>query len=169
LASLTQICPLQAQTPPSAASMSAEVTQSYTAVKNNILRSADKMPAEGYSFKPSSDVRSFAEVLDHVAEAQLHVCAGVAGDPQPSRMDSKTAKSDVIAALNAAFAECDKAYGSLSDANAGEAIATPRGHRSKLGLLADNTGHDREQYGILTVYLRLKGIVPPSSEKPAGH
>jgi hypothetical protein len=149
--------------------MSAEVTQSYTSVKNNILRSADKMPAENYSFKPTPDVRSFAEVLEHVAESQMHVCAGVVGDAQAGRIDPKTAKSEVIAALNAAFAECDKAYGFLSDANAGEAITTPRGQRSKLGLLADNTGHDREQYGILSVYLRLKGVVPPSSEKPAGH
>ena len=149
------------------ASMTAEVTQSYTAVKSNILKSAEKMPEDGYGFKPTPEIRPFAEVLDHVADSQMRVCAAIAGDQKTPSAAGKTAKSDVTAALNDAFAECDKAYGSLSDANAGEAVHTPRGQRSKLGLLADNVGHDREQYGILAMYLRLKGIIPPSSDKPA--
>lgn len=168
IAGVAGACLVMAQ-PPTAVSMAAEVTQSYTAVKNNILKTAEKMPAENYSFKPTPEVRSFAEVIDHVAESQLRVCAGVAGDPQPGKSAPKMTKADVTASLQSAFAECDKAYGSLSDANAGEAVTTPRGQRSKLGLLADNAGHDREQYGILAMYLRLKGIVPPSSEKPMGH
>ena len=68
-----------------------------------------------------------------------------------------------MAALNEAFAECDKAYESLTDANASEVIKTPRGQRTRLGALIGNTTHDSEQYGIMSVYMRLKGIVPPSS------
>jgi uncharacterized damage-inducible protein DinB len=154
-----------AQTSPS---MSAEVTQSYTAVKNKILRSAERMPEENYSFRPTAEVRTFAEVLDHVAESQMRICAAVSGDQTTGSAAGKTSKAEVSAALDSAFAECDKAYGSLSDANAGETIKMPGGARSKLGLLADNVGHDREQYGILTMYLRLKGLVPPSSDRPAG-
>ena len=149
------------------ASLAAEITQSYTAVKNNIMKTATKMPEDSYSFKPTPELRSFAEVLDHVADSQMRTCAGVAGDQKKADAAGKVTKADVAAALNDAFAECDKAYGSLNDANAAEMITTPRGQRSKLGLLSDNTGHDREQYGILSMYLRLKGVVPPSSEKPA--
>src|SRR5205823_14166308 len=72
-------------------------------------------------------------------------------------------KTQIMAALNEAFAECDKAYESLTDANASEVIKTPRGQRTRLGALIGNTTHDSEQYGIVSVYMRLKGIVPPSS------
>jgi uncharacterized damage-inducible protein DinB len=162
IVSLGCACLATAQGP---SGMAAEVTQSYTAVKNNILKTADKMPDADYSFKPTPEVRSFAEVLDHVADSQMHTCAAIAGDQKTASAGGKATKADVAAALNDAFAECDKAYGSLSDANAAEPVKTPRGQRSKLGLLADNTGHDREQYGILAMYLRLKGIVPPSSDR----
>jgi len=150
----------QAQT----ASMAAEVKQSYETVKKNILGSAERMPGDSYGFKPTPDVRSFAEVLDHVAEAQMRVCGGVAGDQTSPNAAGKTSKAEVIAALNEAFAECDKAYDSLTDANAAETMKAGR-PMSKLGLLAGNVGHDREQYGILSVYLRLKSIVPPSSDR----
>ncbi len=149
--------------------MSAEITQTYTAVKNNIGKSADKMPDDGYSFKPLPDVRTFAEVLDHVADSQMRTCAGVVGDDKKPAGAGKAAKANVIAALNDAFAECDKAFGSLSDANAAEMIKTPMGQRSRLGILSGISGHDREQYGILAMYLRLKGLVPPSSDKPSAH
>ena len=135
----------------------------YDSVKNNLLKSAEKMPDENYGFKPTPDVRSFAEVLDHVAAAQMHACGAVTGEQKPVNSQAAT-KSDVLAALNNAFAECDKAYDSLSDANAAETIKSPRGERSRLGVLAGNVAHDNEQYGILSVYMRLKGVVPPSSE-----
>lgn len=138
----------------------------YASVKNNILKSAEKMSDENYSYKPTPDVRSFAEVLDHVVSAQMHACGAVLGEQKSASSDATT-KADVLAALNAAFAECDKAYDSLTDANAAEMIKTPRGERSRLGALAGNVAHDNEQYGILSVYMRLKGVLPPSSDAPA--
>ncbi len=148
-------------------SISADITQAYTAVKTNILKAAEKMPDDNYSFKPTPDVRTFAEVLDHIADSQMRTCAAVAGDQKTPTAAGKTSKAQVTTVLNDAFAECDKAYGSLSDANAGDAIDTPRGQRSRLGALAGNVAHDSEQYGILAMYLRSKGILPPSSERPA--
>jgi len=158
-------CAGTAQAP---AGMSAEITQAYTAVKNNILKTAEKMPDENYSFKPTPEIRPFSEVLDHVADSQMRTCAAIVGEQKKPSAAGKTTKAEVTAALNDAFAECDKAYGSLSDASAAETITTPRGQRSKLGALAGNIAHDSEQYGILAMYLRLKGIVPPSSDRPAG-
>lgn len=147
--------------------MSADITQAYTAIKVNILKTADKMPEENYSFKPTPEVRSFADVLYHVAESQMRTCGAVAGDQTTLNRADQMTKKNVNSALEGAFAECDKAYGSLSDANAGETIVTAHGRKSRLGALAGNVAHDSEQYGILAMYLRLKGIVPPSSERPA--
>lgn len=154
---------LQAQSAPSLAT---DLKGAYKNVKNNLLGSAEKMPEENYSFKPTPDIRSFAEVLDHVVVAQMHACGAVVGE-QKAGNGQATSKADVIAALNAAFAECDKAYDGLTDANASDAIKTPRGERSRIGVLAGNLVHDTEQYGIISVYLRLKGIVPPSSDEAA--
>ena len=150
------------------AGLAGEVKQAYNSVKNNILKSAEKMPDDAYVFKPTADIRSFAEVLDHVADSQIRVCAAVAGEQKAPSAEGKSAKADVVAALNEAFAECDKAYDSLTDANASETIKTPRGQRTRLGSLVGNTTHDNEQYGIMTVYMRLKGVIPPSSDRPAG-
>lgn len=163
-ASLASACLASAQPP---ATMSADIIQAYTAVKTNIMKTAEKMPAENYNFKPTPELRTFAEVLDHITDSQMAICAAVAGDQNTASAAGRTTKGDVTSALNTAFAECDKAYGSLSDANAAETITTPRGHRSKLGALTGNLAHESEQYGILSMYLRLKEIGPPSSERQA--
>lgn len=149
----------------SANPMSTELSAAYKSVKNNLLKSAEKMPEENYGFKPSPEMRSFAEVLEHVVAAQTHTCGAVVGD-QSMGNTAATTKAEVLTGLNAAFAECDKAYDSLTDANAAEMIKTPRGERSRLGALAGNIAHDNEQYGTLSVYMRLKGVIPPSSDAP---
>lgn len=153
-------CTLQAQT-----GLAAEAKQSYNAIKNNLTKAAEKMPEENYSFKPTPEIRTFAEVLDHVADSQMRTCSAVAGDQKSPNAAGKTSKAEVTAALQDAFAECDKAYDSLTDANAPEMIKTGRGQRTRLGALVGNTTHDNEIYGTLAVYLRLKGIVPPSSDR----
>ncbi|HEY7302928.1 MAG TPA: DinB family protein [Bryobacteraceae bacterium] len=141
-----------------------EVNQSYQSVKNNLLKSAEKVPEEDYSFKPTPEIRSFGEVMAHVVEAQGHTCGAILGQQGAShaKLDSKT---EIVSALKNAFSECDKAYGSLTASNATEMIKTGRGQRTRLGALMGNTTHDVEQYAILSVYMRLKGIVPPSSEQ----
>jgi uncharacterized damage-inducible protein DinB len=143
--------------------LSAEIKQSYETVKNNIIKSAEEMPEENYSFKPTPEIRSFAQVLGHVAESQMRTCSAFTGAQKSVDAASKTSKADVVAALHDAFAQCDKAYDSVTDADAANMIKTPRGQRTKLGALVANVMHDTEQYGILAVYLRLKGLVPPSS------
>ncbi len=144
--------------------LSREVRQAYDTVKNNLLKSAEQMPEENYSFKPTSDIRSFAQVIAHAAESQMRTCSAATGSKKSIDAASKTSKADLVAALHEAFAQCDKAYEMATDADAANVINTPRGQRTKLGALIANTIHDNEQYGILTVYLRLKGLIPPSSQ-----
>jgi hypothetical protein len=147
--------------------MAKEVQGNYARVKANIQKSADKMPAEDYSFKPTPDIRTFARVVNHVTEAQAHVCLAVNGSkPDAITVPPETAdKATIVAALNASFTECDKAYASLTNAISSEMIQAGPVKRSRIGMLWGNASHDNEQYATLALYLRLKGIVPPSSEK----
>jgi hypothetical protein len=141
----------------------AEGKQEYTNIKNFLLKAADKMPEEDYGFKPAPELQSFGERVAHMS-AQIRTCGAVKGEQKQSTAASKTSKVDLVAALKAAFDECDAAWDSITDANALEIIDAGRGKRSRLGTLISNTRHDNEVYGTMTVYMRLKGIVPPSSE-----
>ncbi|MGI8962670.1 MAG: DinB family protein [Bryobacteraceae bacterium] len=166
-------CPLRAQNRTPAVGietraenpLSGEIKQSYQTVKNNIMKSAEEMPEENYSFKPTPDIRSFGQVLGHVAESQMRTCSAIMGEQKSMAAASKASKAELVTALHDAFAQCDKVYETATDADAANMIKTPHGQRTKLGALVANTTHDTEQYGILAVYLRLKGLVPPSSKR----
>ena len=159
-AALAGGCALQAQT---ANPLIAESRRAYTAIKTNLTKAADKMSDENYNFKASPDIRTFGALIGHIADSQLRTCAAVKGEQKEATAASKTAKADLVAALKASFDECDAAWDSVTDANAAEMLAG-RGQRSKLGALIGNTTHSNEEYGYLAVYMRLKGVVPPSSE-----
>jgi hypothetical protein len=143
-----------------AASHIAESKQNYTGVKNNLQKMAEQMPEENYSFKATPDVRTFAQLVAHVADSQARLCSMASGEQKSVGAASKTAKADLVAALKDSSAICDAAFDSLTDATASQ----PGGMgRSKLALLEFNTGHSNEEYGYMSVYMRLKGIVPPST------
>lgn len=148
--------------------LSAYNKHAYGGVKNILLRSAEKVPQENYNFKPTDAVRSFGQIIGHVADAQYLFCSIVLGEknPAPKIEQTKTSKADLIAALKDAFAYCDKAYDGMTDASTtqmvklfGEKADTP-----KLGVLTVNNMHTVEHYGNLVTYMRLKNIVPPTSE-----
>jgi uncharacterized damage-inducible protein DinB len=145
--------------------ISAELKQMYTGVKNNLTRMADKMPEEHYGFKATAEIRTFGELVAHVADSQAASCSAVNGEPKALNAASKTTKADLVAALKESFAICDKAFDALTDAKASEMITVRQRQRSKLGALAGTVSHSNEEYGYMAVYLRLKGIVPPSSER----
>ena len=145
-----------------------DAQRGYAALKGNILKSADRMPAEDFAYRPTPEVRTFARVVNHVTEAQLHACGAINGTAPDAlaKVPADTAdKATVITGLNASFAECDKAFASLSEANLLEMIKTGPTTRSRIGLAWGTVSHDNEQYATLALYLRLKGLVPPSSEK----
>ena len=145
--------------------LSTEAKQAYTGVKNNILKAAEKMPEADYSFKATPEVRSFAQIVEHVIQAQTHTCAVLNGQEKSSTVAATASKADIVAALKQSFADRDTAYESLTDAAAATMVKTARGERTRLGMLVGNTTHDVEQYSAMAVYMRLKGIVPPSSER----
>jgi uncharacterized damage-inducible protein DinB len=151
----------------------------YGIIKGYVTRAAAKMPEEHYSFRPTPEVRTFAQLIGHLADANYRLCSILNGQDPP--MDAviekeKHAKPDLIKALDESFTYCDKAYTAMND-EAGKPIvkfdAGGEGSRvpiqmPRLTVLAFHTGHAFEHYGNVVTYMRLKGLVPPSSEPPFG-
>jgi hypothetical protein len=144
-----------------------EVQGSYNRIKPNVIKAAEKMPEADYQYKPTPEIRSFARVINHVTEAQFHTCTTLNGDKfDPKSVPADTAdKATILAGLKASFDECDKAYAALTDTNITELLAAGSAKRSRIGMAWGNVSHDNEQYAELSTYLRLKGLVPPTSEK----
>jgi uncharacterized damage-inducible protein DinB len=165
LAAIPFIIPqLQAQ---SSDPLSAGAKSLYTMAKNNVLKSAEEMPESGYSFKPTDSVRTFGQLVGHVADGQYEFCSSVVGDDTkaPEVEKSKTTKADLMEGLKTAFAYCDKAYNGLTDAQAASTVKFFGRDMAKLTVLNFNTAHTDEHYGNMVTYLRMKGLVPPSSKK----
>ena len=96
----------------------AEVQGSFARLKVNILKAADEMPAESFQFRPTPDIRTFARVVNHITEAQLHSCGaanGTTADALPKVPAETADKATIVAALKASYAECDKAFAALTD------------------------------------------------------
>ena len=158
-------CVLQAQTPDlKSASGYPKMVQKQ--VSDWIEGTAEKMPEEQYAFKPDPAVRSFGQIVGHIADSNYLFCSTVLGEanPSPGVEKTKAAKTELKAALHEAFSYCDRAYAGLTDASANETVKAFGQERNKLGALWFNASHNLEHYGNLVVYMRSKGYVPPSSE-----
>jgi uncharacterized damage-inducible protein DinB len=143
--------------------------RSFANLKNWLIGSAEKMPEENYSFKPAESVRSFGQVLGHVADAQFLFCSSALGEknPAPNYEKTKTSKADLIAALKEGFAYCDKAYDGMTDSSGTQMVKLFGNNMTSFSVLNTNNMHLSEHYGNLVTYLRMKNIVPPSSDRPA--
>lgn len=143
----------------------------WNGAKRNIKESADQMPEESYSFKPVDTVRTFGQILAHVAGASYAICAPAKGEKTPFSEDSfeksATTKAAIVKATNDAIAYCDGAFAALTDATAGQMVPNPfgQGTFARTAALVLQIGHDNEHYGNLVTYFRIKGMVPPSSKR----
>jgi uncharacterized damage-inducible protein DinB len=136
-------------------------------IRSLVLRTAEKVPENLYEFKPTPDVRSLGGVIGHVADGNNLLCAMASGDkaaPNPVN-EKKTTRADLVAALKASFAVCDKVFAATTDANATAPVDFFGQKQTRLGMLAFTNSHMWEHYGNLVTYMRLKNIVPPSSER----
>jgi uncharacterized damage-inducible protein DinB len=135
--------------------------------KNDILKSADKIPDELWAWKPTDSVRTFGQLFAHIADAQYEFCGVATGGKSLTKNIEKTAKgkADIMAAVKEAFGYCDDVYAKLNDTNAAD-LADFFGRKiTKIGAMDFNTAHTMEHYGNLVTYMRLKNIVPPSSQQ----
>jgi len=139
----------------------------WAGVSGYITQAAQDVPDSDYAFRPTPEVRSFGQLIGHLAGAQMLICAAALGEKGGSEDDTektKTTKADLIAALQASNAYCGRAY-AQSDADVAGMTKLFGQDRTRLFALLQNATHDSEHYGNIVTYMRLKGMVPPSSRR----
>lgn len=132
---------------------------------NWVAQSAEDMPEAKYAYRPTPEVRTFGELVAHVAGAQTMFCATALGESAPAEdaiEKTKTSKADLVAAIKASIASCARAF-AQSDASARGEVTLFGARHSRLWVLQLNGAHTSEHYGNIVTYLRSNGIVPPSS------
>ncbi len=168
--------PGQAPQPRPLPGMTVEVRNIFNNIKNNITKAADQFPEDKYSWSPTPEVRTWAGLMGHLTDDNNGACFLMAGETaaQP-RMDNGgkptdaakgLKKADIVKMLGESFARCDKAFDALTEANMAERNGTT--NRSKFGAMFYNTQHINEHYGNIVTYMRLQGMVPPSSAPRGG-
>lgn len=145
----------------------ADVRTHWRSISGYVLQVAMDIPEEKYSYKPTPEVRSFGEMFAHVAGAESMFCAIALGEKPPAE-DAVTAKTKagLIAALKQSARDCERAYGQ-SDAAVASSVDVFGAQRSRLYALMMNATHDGEHYGNLITYMRMNGMIPPSSRPAA--
>jgi uncharacterized damage-inducible protein DinB len=143
----------------------AAVVPFWTRVKDLYRRSAEQMPEDKFAFQPTDQVRTFGQILGHIANEHYIFCSAALGekDPNTANFEKTTAKAAMIKALEDSFAYCDQAY-RMSEMRAMEETTFFDSKGSRLWVLNYNLMHDSEHYGNLVTYFRLNGMVPPSSQ-----
>jgi hypothetical protein len=143
--------------------------RSYNTVKMNLTETAQKFTEADYSYRPSPDIRTFGAQLAHVANSQFNACSAARGEANPNQgqnlEQTKTTRADIIKALQDSFAFCDPAFANLTDQSALEFVKQGMNEVVRAQPLIGVLTHGNEEYGILTVYMRMKGMVPPSTER----
>lgn len=140
----------------------------YERVKKNITAAAEKMPADQYNYRPTPDVRSFGQLIGHLADSSIMFC-GVAkkqtGGKKPDFEKTATTKAALQKALAEGFAACDELYAKGTDAELLQPVELFGQKMIRFTPLDINIGHDNEHYGNIVTYMRMVKLVPPSSEK----
>ncbi len=148
----------------------------HAGVARNVVEAAEKMPDADFAFQPSKDVRTFAGFVGHVANSAYGYCARAKGEANPNKEDFEkvTGKAALVAGIKAATAYCDAVYKAMTDASLSDMVAMGQSQQPRGQILVQNISHTNEHYGNLVTYMRLKGLVPPSTERataprPGGH
>jgi uncharacterized damage-inducible protein DinB len=148
----------------------------HATIRRDLAEAAEAMPADDFAFKPTPDVRSFAQLVGHVVNANFFFCSQAKGEKSPATTNFERVadKAALVKGINDALAYCDAIYTSTTDANFSDAVTlngfpgmNPKTETTRGTVLMFNTTHNNEHYGNIVVYLRLKGKVPPSTARSA--
>jgi uncharacterized damage-inducible protein DinB len=137
-----------------------------SAISKILLSAAEKMPEEHFTFRPVETVRTFGQIVGHVADSQYLFCSIASGakNPAPKIEQTKTSKADLVAALKEAFTYCESSYAAMNDVAGAEKTKFGGREMPKLGIFSINQAHTMEHYGNMVTYMRMKGVVPPTSD-----
>lgn len=139
----------------------------HAGVGRNVVEAAEKMPEADFAFQPTKDVRTFGGFVGHVANAAYSYCSRAKGEANPNKEDfEKTlGKTPLVAAIKGATTYCDAVYKAMTDAALSEMVTMGQSQQPRGQILVQNISHSNEHYGNLVTYMRLKGLVPPSTER----
>jgi hypothetical protein len=159
-----------AQAPPAGQKRGLAVSMqtAYGTLKGNMTQAAEKMPEADYAFKPTPEVRPYGQLIAHVALSQFGSCAALKGEESPHKDDKEEtprSKADLVSLLKASTAYCDPLLTALTDESMVQLVKVGQNEAAKGLILAGTNTHGNEMYGTMAVYLRLKGIVPPTTER----
>ncbi len=129
-------------------------------MQDKIMKSAEAMPESKYSYRPTKDVRSFAEILTHVADISYILCSNVKGEGNPATAAAKVSKTEIMAYLKGSFDYCDGVYSGFTDGHLNDAADFWGAKTNKMFVLTQVGNHDALHYGNLVTYLRLNGLAP---------
>ena len=169
------VVPASLQSPPAAGqkmTLSGGMIGTYTFIQRNVLEAAELMPEADYSFKPTPETRPFGQLISHLALTQFNTCSLLQGSPSPKaaeKEETPRSKAALVALLKESAAFCNPLVNAMTDDGMVQLIKVGPNEGAR-GLLVNGlTVHGNEMYGTIAVYLRLKGIVPPTTarEKPA--
>jgi hypothetical protein len=171
---MASIAPAQAQAPAAAKGgekipLSEGLRRAYNTLKMNLTETAQKFDEAGYSYTPAKEIRTFGEQLAHLANSQFNACAAASGTANPHQgsnlQQTKTTRADIVQALADSFAFCDAAFANLTDQSALQLVRQGANEVARGSVLTNLIVHGNLEYGVLTVYLRTRGMVPPSTER----
>ena len=169
LAAAPSMALAQAPPAPQTLTLSSYAIRGYQNIQRNLLEAAEKMPEADYAFKPTSETRPFGQLVAHVALSQFGACAELKGDPAPphkgDKEDTARSKSELIALFKESTAYCDPLLTTLKDDDLAALIKVDQRQGAKGVFLLFTVAHGNEMYGTMAVYLRLKGLVPPTTER----
>jgi uncharacterized damage-inducible protein DinB len=153
--------------PPRLDSLAEGIRSLYRSIRNNVVEAAELMPDAEYGFKPTPDVRSFGQLVGHVTNTHYNFCSAARSVASPAKVNHETltTKTELVAALKASVAFCDAAYDETTDATIGSGAKFGSAAITVGYALTYNVAHDNEHYGNMVTYLRLKGLVPPSTSR----
>ncbi len=138
----------------------------YDITTTHLKATAEMVPEELYGYQPTDEVRTMGQILAHVANAQFAFCSAAAGEDSPATEnyeETATDKASIMAALDMGVEYCNGVYTNTSDAAGQEMIQFFGQDMAVSGVLAFNAAHNYEHYGNLVTYMRINGMVPPSS------
>jgi uncharacterized damage-inducible protein DinB len=155
--------PVRAQAGGDATATSIKMT--YDMVKGYVTKAAAQVPEDKYSYQPTKEVRTMGRLFGHIANASALICNTASGMKASSSTDAEklATKAEIQKAVASAFATCDHAFTMLNAQNGGETIELFGMKFSRLGAMAFNNAHIFEHYGNIVTYMRINGMVPPSS------
>jgi hypothetical protein len=147
--------------------LTAALKRQWDGVALNLREAAEKVPEDKYSFKPSPDVKSFAGEVGHGANTHYFFCARIKGEPNPNKEDYEklTDKAALVKALVASNEYCSSLFTTANDKWLLETVGEGAQAQPRAAVLSAHIAHSNETYGTMVPYMRINGIVPPSTAR----